>query len=117
MSMIKNIPKSNRIIIMIDGCSKRNPGQGGVGVAFFHAIELEKEIDSESKISVGRERKRELGEKKSIMNFMFGLSFNLSRASNNYAEYCGLIFSLIFARNMLNQTVVNIYSDSELLIT
>ena len=47
--------------------------------------------------------------------FLFGLSLHLGLASNNYAEYTGLILAqLIFS--MFKQTVIAVMTDSTLIV-
>jgi len=49
-------------------------------------------------------------------NYLFGMSVCLDKVSNNYAEYSGMIYALVFS-NLLELKSVNVYSDSELLVT
>jgi len=48
--------------------------------------------------------------------FLFGVSMNLGNASNNYAEYCGMLYALIIS-NFFGQSATSIFSDSELVVT
>ena len=43
--------------------------------------------------------------------FLFGVCLHLGSASNNYAEFVGLILAQIFS-SMFKQTNISIYSDS-----
>jgi ribonuclease HI len=38
MKEVLKVPKSHSVYIMIDGCSKKNPGKGGAGVAFLSKL-------------------------------------------------------------------------------
>lgn len=46
---------------------------------------------------------------------MFGLSLNLGHASNNYAEYVGLILAQLFSA-MFKRTTIDIVTDSQLVV-
>jgi ribonuclease HI len=50
------------------------------------------------------------------MKFLFGMGFNLEIASNNYAEYSALLYSLVLS-NILQLPSATIYTDSELILT
>jgi len=55
------------------------------------------------------------GKKQLESEFLFGVSLNLGIASNNYAEYVGLILAqVIFA--MFRETNIAIVCDSQLVI-
>ncbi|PIU16025.1 hypothetical protein COT20_00980 [bacterium (Candidatus Gribaldobacteria) CG08_land_8_20_14_0_20_39_15] len=82
-----------KIIINIDGGSRGNPGPAAFGVIFFDQS--------------GRILKQ--------------YSQAIGQATNNEAEYCGLIFCLkkakaIFGKTKLADYVFEIRSDSELLV-
>lgn len=77
--------ETSRALIWIDGASRGNPGEAGFGVVF-----------------------RQGDENREIGGF-------LGRATNNVAEYAGLIAALSFAKRRAVQRLT-IHSDSQLLV-
>ena len=75
-----------RMIVRADGCSRGNPGPSACGIVVEH--------EGEVVFSGGR---------------------RLGRATNNVAEYEGLLYGLVTARQ-LGATAIEVRLDSELLV-
>jgi len=75
------------MIVYIDGASRGNPGQAGIGVAIYN------------------------GDRKSVRQF----GYYLGKLTNNMAEYMAAIFAMTVLLE-LGVKSVTIYSDSELLV-
>jgi ribonuclease HI len=103
------------IVAYTDGSSLKNPGRAGCGVAFLgrpRDTEALKMAIDDLEVSYQRRGGRLKGEER---EFFFGVSLNLGIASNNYAEYTGLILAqLVFS--MFKQKEVAIMTDSQLVV-
>lgn len=103
--------KYNRIICYTDGSSLRNPGFAGAGAVF-----VGKNVDYDSDDDLdGSDSHLQLEAQESDEIFLFGLSLHLGQASNNYAEYTGLILGQLFFA-LFDQTRAHICTDSQLVV-
>ena len=76
------------VVCYTDGSSLANPGFSGAGAVFFgrDAAEVgEDEIQAEDQIH-----------QKTAETFLFGVTLHVGKASNNYAEYTGVILGQLF---------------------
>ena len=80
--------KNHDIIVYTDGSCYGNPGPAGAGVAFY----VRSLVNDTSFAATASDTEREVHQEESL-RFLFGASLHLGWATNNYAEYCGLLLA------------------------
>ena len=98
---------------VVDITSESVSGFGNILDIF--AQQRREQIKSQFTEKILHQVSEEISEKLTEREFMFGMCANLGVSTNNYAEYCALIYTLILC-NILGLKQITIYSDSKLIV-